>query len=134
MKLSQRIEQRLASHVPVKPFHMRGVKGVISFTFDDIPRSALTVGGQILNRYGAGGTYYVSGGLTGQKEEGLDCHRLDDVRAAVRDGHEVGSHGFSHVRYSGLTDTEIDQDLERNARFLSEALGEASPISFSIRS
>jgi peptidoglycan/xylan/chitin deacetylase (PgdA/CDA1 family) len=131
MKLSQRIEQRLASHVPVKPFHMRGTQGVISFTFDDIPRTALTVGGRILNRYGAGGTYYVSGSLTGQKEEGLDCHVLEDIKAAVRDGHEVGSHGYSHVRYSELTDFEIDEDLERNTRFLGDALGEASPISFS---
>ena len=127
MKLSQRIEQRLASHVPVKPFHMRGTQGVISFTFDDVPRTALTVGGQILNRYGAGGTYYVSGSLTGQKEEGLDCHVLEDIKAAVRDGHEVGSHGYSHVRYSELTDSEIDEDLERNTRFLGDALGRGAP-------
>jgi peptidoglycan/xylan/chitin deacetylase (PgdA/CDA1 family) len=131
MKLSERIEQRLASHVPVKPFHMRGQKGVISFTFDDVPRTAVTVGGRILNRHGAGGTYYVSGGLTGQREEGLPCHLLQDIQSAARDGHEVGSHGFTHVRYSGLTDAEIDQDLERNTRFLSDVLGEASPISFS---
>jgi peptidoglycan/xylan/chitin deacetylase (PgdA/CDA1 family) len=131
MRLSDRIAQRLASHVPVKPFHMRGAQGVISFTFDDVPRTALTVGGRILSRHGVGGTFYIAGGLTGRKEEGLDCHALEDLKAATRDGHEIGSHGYAHIRYSELTRSEIDQDLERNRLFLGETLGDASPISFS---
>jgi hypothetical protein len=36
---------------------------LISFTFDDFPRSAFVEAGSILTRYGAVGTYYASLGL-----------------------------------------------------------------------
>src|SRR5215469_15892880 len=39
--------------------------GVVSFTFDDFPKSALATGGAILERYRARGTYYASLKLAG---------------------------------------------------------------------
>ena len=47
---------------------MRNAQPLISFTFDDFPRSALTVGGEILERHGARGTYYASLGVMGKYE------------------------------------------------------------------
>ena len=36
---------------------------MVSFTFDDVPKSAATVGAPMLEEYGARGTFYVAGGL-----------------------------------------------------------------------
>jgi peptidoglycan/xylan/chitin deacetylase (PgdA/CDA1 family) len=44
---------------------MRNREPMISFTFDDFPRSALHVAGRILEDHGIAGTYYVSLGLMG---------------------------------------------------------------------
>ena len=39
---------------------------LISFSFDDFPRSALFTGGALLEQYGVAGTYYASLGLMGK--------------------------------------------------------------------
>ena len=124
MGLQSRLANKVAGLLPVKPFLARSQRGVISFTFDDFPRSALTVGGAILRRHGVAGTYYVAGGLTDGSENDLPCHHLDDITTLLRDGHELGSHGFAHVRYSSLTKADMMADLERNQRFFREALKE----------
>src|ERR1041385_7997293 len=40
---------------------------LISFTFDDFPKSALTTGGAILGRFGLRATYYACLGLMGRQ-------------------------------------------------------------------
>ena len=71
---------------------------VVTFTFDDFPRSAQNVGGRILTRVGLHGTFYASYGLAGT----TDVHsgalfRLDDLYRLVDEGHELASHTFHHV-------------------------------------
>ena len=39
--------------------------GVVSFTFDDFPRSAWSNGGAVLEEYDVRGTYYAAMGLAG---------------------------------------------------------------------
>ena len=55
-----------------RSFWVKPERQIISFTFDDFPLSALSVGGAILNRFGLAGTYYASLGLEGRHE--LGCH------------------------------------------------------------
>jgi peptidoglycan/xylan/chitin deacetylase (PgdA/CDA1 family) len=76
----------------------------ISFTFDDFPRSALLVGGTILNRFGLSGTYYASLGLLGKIAPPGNIFVLDDLRTLLAAGHELGCHTFSHC-HSWETDT-----------------------------
>jgi peptidoglycan/xylan/chitin deacetylase (PgdA/CDA1 family) len=69
---------------------------LISFTFDDFPKSALSTGGEILRRYQSSGTYYVSLGILGlDSPSGKLCER-DDLVAALEQGHELGCHTFAH--------------------------------------
>ena len=42
---------------------------IVSFTFDDFPRSAYSVGGAMLEKFGARGTYYVTAGLMNVSNE-----------------------------------------------------------------
>jgi N-acetylglucosaminyl-diphospho-decaprenol L-rhamnosyltransferase len=128
--LARSISERAADVVTVKPYLLRDVGGVISFTFDDFPRSALVVGGEILTRYQCAGTYYVAGGLTGTSQHGLCIHSADDIKLALQQGHEVGSQGYAHINYSRLTPKQTDVDVVENQRFLAEIIGYA-PVSFS---
>jgi len=117
-----RTMNRLASHVPVKPHVLRNGAGVISFTFDDVPQSSIAIGGAVLARNGCAGTFYVAGGLTGGVENGTACHKVDDLNAAQRDGHELASHGFAHMPYLRLAPREVTADIARNARFFEDEI------------
>ena len=69
---------------------------MISFTFDDFPRSALFEGGSILQQFGLVGTYYVSLGLAGKYTATGEMFILEDLGNVLTDGHELGCHTFAH--------------------------------------
>src|SRR5437870_5577238 len=71
--------------------------GVASFTFDDFPKSALTVGGAILEKYEARATYYTAMQLAGTQNHLGPMFEVDDIAAAHRAGHEIACHTFSHL-------------------------------------
>ncbi len=101
---------------------LTGGVGVVSFSFDDAPLSACTVGAAVLERHGARGTFYIAGGLTDRVDEGHLCHSLEALQALRAAGHELGCHGYSHVRCDLLPAARLQQELDRNATFLA-ALG-----------
>jgi peptidoglycan/xylan/chitin deacetylase (PgdA/CDA1 family) len=61
--LKARVSNRLARHFCKSPFRLRNQRPMVSFTFDDAPKSAAAVGVPILDAYDARATFYVSGGL-----------------------------------------------------------------------
>src|SRR5439155_9632853 len=69
---------------------------LISFSFDDFPRSAWLVGGEILNRFGLAGTYYASLGLAGKETPSGHIFAAGDLKSLLDRGHELGCHTFSH--------------------------------------
>jgi peptidoglycan/xylan/chitin deacetylase (PgdA/CDA1 family) len=69
---------------------------IVSFTFDDFPRSAYLVGGSILEQFGARGTYYVAGGLMNTSNELGELCVAEDLRSLVEKGHELGTQTFRH--------------------------------------
>ncbi len=79
-----------------RPLAIRSQRPLISFTFDDFPRSALLTGGAILNHHGLAGTYFTSLGLLGKDGPSGPLYRLDDLKALLAQRHELGCHTFSH--------------------------------------
>jgi peptidoglycan/xylan/chitin deacetylase (PgdA/CDA1 family) len=75
---------------------MGNTKPIISFTFDDFPRSALHVGGAILKAEGAVGTYYASFGLMGGTAPTGVIFTESDLETLLEDEHELGCHTFEH--------------------------------------
>jgi peptidoglycan/xylan/chitin deacetylase (PgdA/CDA1 family) len=116
--------------IPVKLIKSKLRRPVASFTFDDFPKSAWTVGGEILRRYNARGTYYVAGSLCGKVEKNIQYYDRYDLLALAEAGHEVGCHSFAHRRASQLTSMEIRSDAEQNADFLRKVLGDIHLASF----
>ncbi len=104
---------------------------IVSFTFDDFPRTALLGGGAILNRHGFAGTYYVALGLLGKDSPSGEIVGPADLRDALAQGHELGCHTFSHLD-SWKTDARVFEDsLVRNAEALHEFIPAARFRSFS---
>lgn len=89
-----------------RPFAIDSQKPIISFTFDDFPRSALYTGGAILERFGLKGTYYASFGLMGKMAPTGRIFEPADLLALVERGHEIGCHTFDHC-HSWNTDPKV---------------------------
>jgi peptidoglycan/xylan/chitin deacetylase (PgdA/CDA1 family) len=100
-----------------------GARGpIVTFTFDDFPRSALTVGGDILERFGGRATYYVAMGLMGARNAVGEHFHLEDIRDAVERGHEVGSHTFSHPSARKTSVSEFMRDVDRGENAIREGM------------
>src|SRR5215213_4264199 len=104
-----KVGHRLAMHLRVDLFRLRNSTPMVSFTFDDLPRSAVTTGAEMLEAHGARGTFYVSGSLVGA---------ADDVVSLHRRGHEIGCHTFSHQRACDLDEAAMKQEIMRNRAYL----------------
>lgn len=125
------IERNSARFLFRRPL-MIGTQPIISFTFDDFPRSALRMGGAILNQHGVAGTYYTALGLMGRTDEPSGTtFVLEDLSALLKQGHELASHTFSHC-HSWDTKTSVFEDsIIQNRKKLNELLPGAEFKSFS---
>src|SRR3954468_20928 len=108
-----RVSHRLGTHFSVETFRLRNATPMVSFTFDDIPKSA-TLGARILENHGARGTFYVSGGLVGTVEPDWAAVDAGDIVALHRNGHEIGCHTFSHKRACDLDASELAAEIAGN--------------------
>src|SRR5262245_58876391 len=95
-RLQNHYRRKAASLLFIRPFVVQPQVPLISFTFDDFPRSALMAGGTILNRFGLAGTYYASLGLAGKQEPSGQIFFHEDLTQLFERGHELGCHTFSH--------------------------------------
>jgi peptidoglycan/xylan/chitin deacetylase (PgdA/CDA1 family) len=103
-----------------RPFEIRSETPLISFTFDDFPRSALLTGGAILNSFGLAGTYYASFGLMGGQAPTGQIFLRDDLDLLFEQGHELGCHTFGHCHAWDTPPKVFEESVIQNARALSE--------------
>ena len=110
-----------------RPLAINTQTPLVSFTFDDFPRSALLAGGAILHRFGLRGTYYTSFGLMGKQAPTGSIFLPEDLAVALEQGHELGCHTFGHcdaweTKAGAFEDSVIDNqraldNLVPGARF-----------------
>src|SRR5579862_392377 len=114
-----------------RPADIAWPQGVVSFTFDDFPKSALSTGGAILEKYGLNGTYYAALGLAGSTSGDMGpLHDQGDIRAAHARGHEIACHTYSHLDCSQAPPRAILADIEDNAAALSALIDGAALANF----
>jgi len=99
---------------------------LVTFTFDDVPDTALANGASILERYDARGTFYISGSIGSQTEPGRRLISREGCRELSLRGHEIGCHTFAHRKLRNLG-ADLEADLTRNEAYLREA-GIEQPI------
>ena len=114
-----------------RPVTVDRQKPIISFTFDDFPRSALLTGGAILERFGLRGTYYASFGLMGRTAPTGEIFVPEDVSALVARGHELGCHTFAHCDSWDTKTKEFERSILENRAALDTLLPGASFRTFS---
>lgn len=116
-RTAARIQNRLAMHVPIRRVAMTNTRPIVSFTFDDVPQSAATLGAEILRDHDAHGTFYVAGRLAGENEGPWLHASVQELLALHRAGHELACHTFSHKHLYELGGSEFRAEEDRNAEF-----------------
>jgi peptidoglycan/xylan/chitin deacetylase (PgdA/CDA1 family) len=96
---------------------------IVSFTFDDFPRSAYLTAAPILESCGARGTYYVSMSLMNTVNELGEQFRMEDLLALTEMGHELGSHTFRHLSAQKVSCADFARDVKRGEEALCKATG-----------
>jgi peptidoglycan/xylan/chitin deacetylase (PgdA/CDA1 family) len=79
-----------------RPLEFEITEPIVSFTFDDFPRTALHTGGAILKRHDAAGTYFACAGLMGKVDATGEMFVEEDLCALAEQGHELGCHTCGH--------------------------------------
>lgn len=103
----------------LRNFHKKEVplqlsEAVVSFTFDDVPRSAIENGSSILKKYGYCGTFYVAIEMMSKEGfdlEGRDAGMLNDL---INEGNELACHTYSHLHFFRADEEKIHSDLKKN--------------------
>ncbi len=101
-----------------RPVAIKADAPLISFTFDDFPRSALQTGGAILKHFALGGTYYVSLGLMGKSASTGTMFIPEDLNALLEQGHELGCHTFAHCHSWETEPHAFEKSIIENQRAL----------------
>ena len=97
-------------------------KPIVSFSFDDCPKSVINNGIKPLEEQGWQGTVYIATSLCNTTNH-LGLHMNEsDITALHNSGHEIGDHTFSHCDGSALPLDEVLTDIDTNQAALN-ALG-----------
>lgn len=127
---STRLAHKLGRWVRSRPAVLARPGGVVSFTFDDFPKSALAAGGAILEQYQARGTYYAALGLAGSEGDMGPLFTPADLRAAHERGHELACHTYSHLDCSRAATAAVLDDIDANAVAFASLLDGFAPENF----
>jgi len=104
-------------HVPLARRRLRNDEPIVSFTFDDVPRSAVTAGASALEAREGRGTFYVSGSTVGAEIDEIALADVDDLVVLHRRGHELACHTYSHRQVVDMDRRAMAADIERNRCF-----------------
>jgi peptidoglycan/xylan/chitin deacetylase (PgdA/CDA1 family) len=108
-----------------------GARGpVISFTFDDFPRTALLAGGAILQAHGVRGTYYTAMGMMNTVNHLGEQFRPEDLDTLLQGGHELASHTFHHGSARKMSAAKFRADVNEGQRAILTLTGQSGPTSF----
>jgi peptidoglycan/xylan/chitin deacetylase (PgdA/CDA1 family) len=103
---------------------------VISFTFDDFPRTALTSGGAILEAQGLRATYYTAMSMMSTVNHLGDQFVPKDLNTLLHAGHELASHTFHHLSARKVSAAKYREDTNEGQRAIQQLTGQSGPTSF----
>jgi peptidoglycan/xylan/chitin deacetylase (PgdA/CDA1 family) len=109
VRVRRSIEQAL-QRLPGERAVWRGPSDVkrVALTFDDGPDERTPRYLEVLDRYDVRATFYVMGDLTEA--------RPDAIAEYLRRGHQVGSHGYDHQKFTTLSTRALREQLRRTER------------------
>jgi peptidoglycan/xylan/chitin deacetylase (PgdA/CDA1 family) len=89
-------------------------KKLVTFTFDDVPKSAFENAGKILSKYNLNGTFYVALAFMNKSDsDGLFTSK--DIENCFKSGNELACHTYSHFSFFETNNNQfIANDLAKN--------------------
>lgn len=122
MGLKAKLERHMARHFGRRNILPQPERPIISFSFDDCPKTALDNGAALLETEGWHGTFYMAMGLCGTTNH-LGLHMSQrDVKAAFDTGHEIADHTYDHIDAQKTPLALFMINIEKNQTAL-DALG-----------
>lgn len=106
---------------------VRLTRGVLSVSFDDFPKSAVTQGAAALETAGARGTFYAATGFTGEENHHGVMFDAEDLARLSAAGHEIGAHTHHHLDCRRAESADVEDSVKRNLTAL-RSLGHAAPV------
>jgi len=91
---------------------------IVSFTFDDFPRSAFLTGAPILEAFGGRGTYYATASLMNTSDGLGDLFHIEDLHGLLGRGHELGTQTFLHSSCRKASLADFQSDVHKGIREL----------------
>ncbi|KIW16636.1 hypothetical protein PV08_03824 [Exophiala spinifera] len=105
-----------------KPITSCTKPGVIALTFDDGPSDDTAKLLDILVKRNAKATFFVPGIANGRGRIDTTKGRMELIKRMFQDGHQIGSHSWSHFDIDALTSEERKTDLAKNERAIANIL------------
>jgi peptidoglycan/xylan/chitin deacetylase (PgdA/CDA1 family) len=96
---------------------------IVSFCFDDFPRTALRTGGRILKSFGVAGTYYVAMGLMDKVNHLGEQFHCEDLDSLLVDGHELASHTYGHISCRSVSPSTFLEDVQKGRQAIEQLTG-----------
>ncbi len=109
-KVSRKVRPLLNRRILPLSLH----KPLVSFTFDDFPKSAITNGARILEKEGWGGTFYTAAGLANTTNHHGPHYSPQDLQELERHGHEIAGHTHSHADLTQMSVSQALQEIDDN--------------------
>jgi peptidoglycan/xylan/chitin deacetylase (PgdA/CDA1 family) len=116
--LRGKLRRRVVRALERRPARGSSSGPMVSFTFDDVPVSAVDAGAALLERRGWRGTFYISAGLADRDSPMGRYAGAEHWRRLVDGGHEIGCHTFSHRDLGQASVDETLEELRLNQRAL----------------
>ncbi len=112
--LGVRINRRLTPYRARRLTNVKLERPIVSFSFDDCPKSAIDNALPALEAQTWRGTVYLACGLFNITNH-LGLHMsAQDAQAIARNGHEIGDHTFSHFDALNRSKDIFQADINRN--------------------
>ncbi|MEL6474712.1 MAG: polysaccharide deacetylase family protein [Pseudomonadota bacterium] len=128
--LPAKLNRRLIQWMTVRSMQHAPKQAIVSFTFDDFPRSAADNGARIVESVGGRGTFYAATGMAGKSNVTGELFSESDISALLKAGHEIGAHTHSHLDCAKASLDTVADELKTNRDSLIEMGVSAAPAHF----
>jgi len=114
MSLGAKLKRRMVPLTARRVLKPRIERPIVSFSFDDCPKSVIENAIKPLAQENWRSTVYIAMGLCGTTNH-LGLHmNADDVKSLHENGHEIADHTFNHIDATQHSLKDFIADIERN--------------------
>lgn len=118
--LPARLARRITQWRAVKPIGKSPTTPIVTFTFDDFPKSAADIGAQIVESVGGRATYYACTSFEGSRTTTGNQFDRSDIEALQIAGHEIGAHSHTHLDCAKSSVEAAHEDIQLNLSRLAD--------------